>query len=382
MPTTVPTPGDLTKLKNELVQMISPLTTAIAGVNARIVDIDTRLSILENPVEPPPPPPPPPPSEKPLFFQKKLLGGLRLKGEFARGAVTIDFKNKFIYQTGHAQRNEVYKYNLPDVIGTSDDMSTWPILTPIEVIPGWWPSSKGYGGGIYVDNDGELIVAPKVFYDMTPPGVTELYYRSRPATPEVIPVPRQRFAGFMNTVTNNMDYIGGGGYESGQGSAFGPTLAKRDGTVLIDHDFSGTWEKRCPREPDYLAENGKDSWVGLNPRINPTTGKLEGRWCCDRLFGGGLLLEDGFYFFALMAVGPLAYSVQSETFDVDGIMKTYVYRFDKNTYKLLEWTEFPEVGSDAIAGQEIGPDGKIYLNQRNAWRSGMYEVDSAIRIYG
>ena len=401
MPTTVATPNDLTKLENKLVALITPLTAAIAAVNAKLVETDTKLleiskrvTALEaapapDPVPDPDPDPlpdpvpdPVPPPTKPLFFEKKLIGGYKLKGEFARGTITTDFKNRVIYMTGHAQRNEVYKYAMPDNFGTAD-MATWPVLSPIEIIPGWWPSDKGYANGLFVDNDGELWAAPRVFYDMAPPPVTELYPRSNPTQPRVIPVPRQQFAGFMNSIDNTMEYIGGGGYESGQGSAFGPCLAKMDGTPLIYHDFSGTWDKRCPREPNYISEDGKDSWVCLNPRINPETGKLEGRWACDRLFGGGLLLDDGFYFFPLMAVGPVAYRVQSETFDVDGVMQNYVYRFDRNTYKLIDWTPFNDFGtSDAVSGQEIGPDGKIYLARRNAWRSGLYEVDTAVCVYG
>ena len=82
-----------------------------------------------------------------------------------------------------------------------------------------------------------------------------------------------------------------------------------------------------------------------------------------------------------MAVGAVDYAVQSETFDVDGIMQNYVYRYDPVTYKLLEWTPFNDFGNCLVSGQEVGPDGRIYLTQRYSWRSGLYTVDPAIWIY-
>lgn len=439
MPTTVATPGDITKVRAEIAQVAAVAATATAdlakvmsarldGIERRLADVemawvkqvdvnfrqgetnssvadrmddlDKRLRLLEpvtttlRPPVPTTPAPPPttqapvpttttttttraPGADGPLLFQKRVIGGMKLTGEFARGEIAVDEANRMIYQTGHAQRREIYRYEMPDNFG-NEDPDSWPILPIKEIIPAWSPPTEGYVNGLAMDEAGELWIAPRYFYDMAPPRETNLYARS--GAVRNIPVPRQQYSGFLTSQSGKIEYLGGGGYESGQGSAFGPTVTRiADAKPIISFGFNSNWNDRCPREPNYFAHDGKDSWVCLMPRYNEQ-GILEGRWACDRIYGGGIELADGFYFFAWCAVGAVDYAVQSETFDVDGILSTYVYRFDK-TGKLLEWTLMPVVGSQPVVGQDVGRSGRVYLNQRNVWKSGLYKVDSGVRIY-
>ena len=107
-------------------------------------------------------------------------------------------------------------------------------------------------------------------------------------------------------------------------------------------------------------------------------GVLEGRWACDRVFGGGLRLESGIYYWPLMGIGDIAYKRQNLTFAAKN--KTYQYRYDPVSCQLLGWKEMPDLGP--ILGQEISPDGKqIYLCEGDAWKSGVWKADPVLRLY-
>lgn len=420
MTTTVATPGDLKKIREEIAQVAAAMAKAQTEANqaaeARLKLVESALkevvdSVLSNMMQDadlaekvetlerriaaleggpttttsttPVPPTTTTTTTKPVptgssFANMKLIGGFRLSGEFARGEIAVDEEKKLIYQTGHAQRNEVYVYEYTSP-GVGPDINAWPILAIKETLPAWWDTNEGYANGIAIDENGELWAAPRKFYDTSPPKTLRIYGRNSGVI-KTINLPRQQYAGFLTSWRGRLTHLAGGGYESGQGSAFGPTLATMEGEGKINYNFNAAWEARCPREPNYFSLDGKDGWVCVNPRRNPETGVLEGRWACDRIYGGGIELDDGYYFFAHCAVGAVDYAVQSSTFDVDGVLSTYVFRFDRD-YKLQGWTLLPEVESCPVIGQDVGDSGKVYLAQGNAWKGGLYKVDTAVRIY-
>jgi hypothetical protein len=307
----------------------------------------------------------PPSADLPL----ELIGGWRLTGEFARGAIAIDHVGKKIYLVGHAQQNEVYEYDLP-THGTGKDINTWPILKPIRVIPAWW--KDGYANGLAF-HDGKLWAAARKYYDTAPPETMTLFAM----TGETIDIklPRQQFAGFVKSV-GKFPEIGCGGYESGQGAAFGPTLATLEGKKLIDNNFANDWKTREKREPNYHSVDHKDSWVALEPReIN---GVKEGRWACDRIYGGGIRTSTGIYYWPTMGIGDIDYKRQNETFAATNI--TYLYHYDPTTYKLIGWKKLDDIGR--VHGHDISPDGKhFYLCEVHAWKSGLYQTDPVVRLY-
>lgn len=361
---------NLALMDNALSTQIQNVNNSIAGLDARIsviesavAALDARVTTLEAPVEPPPPPPPPP---APAELKLELVGGWRLTGEFARSQLAIDHATMRAFVVGHGQRNEVIEYALP-ARGAGSDYTRWPTVQPTRTIQGWW--SGGYGNGI-VFKDGQLHVAPRMFYDIHPPEVTTIYRQD--GTTQVVNVPRQRFGGFVKGV-NSLE-LGGGGYESGQGSAKGPTLAKMDGTILIDHQQNVTFEQACSREPNYWPHNGQDSWVCWAPRNGV------GKWACDRVTGGGLRFSHGVYFWAYLGIGDLNYDRQNETFAAES--RTYLFHYDPVTYQLKGWKQWAIKPELAVRGQEISPDGKfVYLTRDHAWSSGLYQADPVLEVY-
>lgn len=300
----------------------------------------------------------------------KLLGGWRITGEFAIGGIAIDHVNRKLYMVGHGQRNEVYEYDLPEH-GTGSDPAAWPRVNMVRKIPGWWEG--GYANNLAF-HEGKLWAAPRKFYDMKPPPNLVLFAMS--GETKNIFLPRQEYGGFVKSPGSKFPEVGGGGYESGQGSAFGPTLAKLDGTRLIHHDMSGKWNTREKREPNYYPVGHKDGWTALEPRT--INGKIEGRWACDRIYGGGIRLPTGIYYWPQMGIGDIDYKRQCRTFAATNV--TYQYRYHPESYKLIDWKPFDGLG--AIVGQDISPDGKLlYLNEEHIWKSGIYKVDPALRLY-
>jgi len=272
---------------------------------------------------------------------------------------------------GHGQRQEVYEYDLPEH-GTGSNPASWPRVNIARTIPGWWPEDCYANNLSY--HEGKLCAAPRKFYDMKPPPNLILFAKSGEA--KNVFLPRQEYGGFVKSSGGKFPEVGGGGYESGQGSAFGPTLARLDGTRLIHHDMSGKWDTREKREPNYYPVERKDGWTALEPRT--FNGKKEGRWACDRIYGGGIRLPTGIYYWPQMGVGDIDYKRQNRTFAATDI--TYEYRYHPETYKLLSWKPLPDVGS--IVGQEVSPDGKLlYLNEAFAWQSGIYKADPVLRVY-
>ncbi|MBL8821253.1 MAG: hypothetical protein JNJ77_01605 [Planctomycetia bacterium] len=299
----------------------------------------------------------------------KLLGGWRIAGEFARGGIAIDHANRKLYMVGHAQRNEVYEYELPEH-GIGNDPASWPRVNIVRTIKGWWEGGYANSLAFY---EGKLWAAPRMFYDMKPPRNLVLYAMSG-ETKNVF-LPRQQYGGFVKSA-GKFPEVGGGGYESGQGTSFGPTLGTLDGRKLIHHDFSGKWDTREKREPNYYPVTNKDGWTALMPR--ELNGKKEGRWACDRIYAGGIRLPSGIYYWPSMGIGDIDYNRQNETFAAKNL--TYQYRYNPENYQLIGWKLLPDMG--IVIGQELSPDGKLlYLCIRSIWKSGMYKVDNAVMVF-
>lgn len=295
-----------------------------------------------------------------------------MAGEYLRGSLAMDFANSKAYVGGFAQTAKVNEYQY-GAMGTGSDSSTWPLLAISQVIEPWWDANV-HGGpyGLAMQN-GQLICCPRVFYDMTPPATLTLF--SRNGMQQSVNVPRQQFAGFVKG--HGSLELGGGGYESGQGTSLGPTLATLAGNKLIG-SYGGTWEGRCPRPANYWPHDGKDSWVCLAPRNG------EGRWACDRIWGGGIRHTSGIYYWAWMGTGDLNYARQNECFAASGFDKCYRYRFDPVTYALLGWKEETSMGK--VQGQDISPDGKrLYMVEGAYWvmvnGTPVYRHQSVLKVY-
>ena len=313
----------------------------------------------------------------------RLIGGWRLAQPFALGGLAIDFENKRIFMNGHAQRAEVMEFSLMRTntetgkieevkMGTGDDVSRWPRLDPVKKHDRFWKG--GYAGGLYCA-DNRLWVSPRTFYDMSPPPQFDLYGKNL-GTGEVetmpVKLPRAAFGGGFVKGKPGAMLLGCGGYESGQGSVAGPTLATMDGRILIGQKSHGTmaFEQRELRPTNYWPKAHKNGWTALEPKDGV------GRWACDRIHGGGIWHPRGVCYWALLGTGDIDYARQNETFGA--ATETWLYTYDPQTYDKVEFNIWKH---GHVHGQEAGPDGRIYLLVRNVWQSAEYQTDSAIKVF-
>ena len=335
------------------------------------------------------PTPPPPPSGS---GNRQLIGGWRLAEEYANGAIAIDFSRMKLWMIGDRRLSTIVEYNLP-AMGSGLDLNAWPAVAPVRRIPLFLTPESGqivgpgqeqiYGNGLAYFR-GKLWVAPKVYYDTATPATLRLHAEDGEIL--TLNLPRQRFSGFVKRGPGLDPYVGCGGYESGQGSCSGPTVATLSGQRLLEYGWPGLpganlehWNERAPREPNYSI--AADDWVAWNPRM--VSGELQGRWASDRILGGGLALSDGIWFWPWMGTGELKYANQTYTFAPYELNKTYAYRYHPTTFQFIDYQVLSEFGSSPIGGQELGPDGKIYLAQRDQWNSGnTYATDVALKVYG
>jgi hypothetical protein len=315
----------------------------------------------------------------PVAAGRRLLGGWRLNAPAAVGTLAVDWATRRAFVAGPASEHTVLEFALPANPGAGADPSAWPLLTAARVIPGWWPSSEGYCNGLcWWQND--LWALSRVFYDQAPPEQMTLFALG--GARRTLSLPRQMYSGFVKGLPNSEPLLGCGGYISGQGTASGPTLAKMDGTRLLEFgwpadpgaDFGG-WDARAPREPNYSYAPGHDpSWVCWPPRV--VNGKLEGRWACEEICGGGLRRPEGVTYWPVMGTGQLFYGYQTRCFVAsDAALKTYEYRLDPQTNRPAAW-KATDLG--LVKGQDMDAQGREYLSVTGfPWDS-----SPAIHVYG
>lgn len=356
-----------------------PNNPATNAVGTGRIDAVSAMLNGASPVPAPTPSPAPAPNPTPIPTPPPSSGGRQMVGgwigheEWARGVIAFDHATGRIWVAGHDQIDHVHEYqNLPPM-GTGD-VSTWPILQPVRTIDRWWENIEGsptFPGGLAFFR-GKLWCSPKVFYAASPvQGAGLLSLHALDGDRIDLPLKRQEFSGFVKRAGQE-PLIGCGGYTSGQGSMSGPSLATLDGQVLLRYEWPAMpganlefWNQRAPREPNYFVEGHSDSWVGWEPRT--INGVREGRWASDGIYGGGLLLPDGLKYWPLMGYGELKYAYQSIGFAAEGAIQSYEYTYDPNTYQFQSHRPFAGAW---VKGQEVGPDGTVYLAQR--WLRGNY----------
>jgi hypothetical protein len=307
----------------------------------------------------------------------ELLGGWRLTEPFGRSGLAIDFATgKAFVGSADYQINE---FNLGPM-GLGSNVAQYPQRWVARKHSNFW----GRGNPMGLDfKDGVLWVSPKVHYDTAPINLSlkgkNLATGEITTIPTILPMPG--YGGGFVKGWHSEWLIGCGGYESGQGSRSGPTLATSNSQVLMSKATHGTmnWNEREKRPPNYRVGKyvnnvfvHEDEWIGLNPRNG------EGRWCSDMVYGGGLWHPRGLCYWALLGVGNLAYTHQSEAFAINDAKECWLYTYDPNNFNDVQFSRW---SGGIIHGQHVGPDGLVYLLERDAWISGMYKVDSVIKVY-
>jgi len=308
-----------------------------------------------------------------------------------QGAIAIDFNSMRLWISGAG--GGVQQFNLPAM--NSGDPNGWPRLSPASSITRWWPSTFSGAQGVYPNGlvfwQNKLWVAVRGFYTVDPSATMPMTIYAQDGQTIAINLPQQKFSGFVKRGPGLDPLIGGGGYESGQGSQSGPSLATLSGQRLIEYQWPGMpganlefWNQRAPRETNYRpSDHGtvQDYWVAWLPRT--INGTLQGRWASDMVFGGGLALPDGITYWPWMGTGDLDYAFQIPTFGQT--TQTYQYRYDANNYQFKDFARMQDIGTYPVKGQELGPDGKVYLSVINPWwnqGSTSLWTDVAIKVYG
>ena len=246
-----------------------------------------------------------------------LLGGWRVAMPFCGGGLAIDSKNKRFFTNGFGSADEIMEFSLMQPnpktgaveevkMGKGDNVAKWPRLDPVKKYTRFWEG--GYAGGLFYE-DNCLWVSPRKFYDTSPPLEFSLYGKDL-TTGEVktklVKLPRAAFGGgFVKAKGGKLanTLLGCGGYESGQGSVAGPTLATADGKILINQKNHGTSEfsQRELRPANYWPKDHKNGWMALEPQNGV------GRWACDRIHAGGIWTR------AASAIGPCSAWATSTT---------------------------------------------------------------------
>ena len=322
----------------------------------------------------------PPPAS--TSSSRQQLGGWYLP-QLGHGPIAIDFSRMKLWMVMGAGASQVHEFNLP-AMGTGTNHKAWPQPTFVRSIPCWW--NTGNGNGCYAQGlawwQNKLWMTPRFFYATNGEELKTLTVFAEDGQTINTPLLRQAFAGFVKRGPGLDPYLGSGGYESGQGTRSGPSLATLQGQSLIEYGWPGSpgplvsgkpanWDQRAPREPNYYPVGHVDSWVAWEPRT--INGVLEGRWACDRIQGGGLVLPEGITYWAWQGVGDLDYARQNSTFAA--VDQTSEYYYDSSTFKFTGYARRPEFGAYPVLGQELGPDGKVYLLHGQDWQA-------VIRVYG
>jgi PKD repeat protein len=274
--------------------------------------------------------------------------------------------------TGNNGPGPIREYALPPM-GEGDDPAQWPLVPLTRELPEWQsggsPTTDYCNGLIYWR--GKLWMTFRTFYDMRPDPITHLIAQDGETI--IVPVPRQKFAGFVKRGPGLDPLLGAGGDESGQGASCGPTLATLDGKRLIEYgrpelpgepfgDPMAHWNERAPREPNYNEAFHGDSWLAWEPRM--INGERQGRWAADRVYGGGLVLPEGVCFWPWMGTGTIFYYLQQPTFGIWELRRTPRYIYDPATYAL---DRYERTGLGEVRGHELGPDGAVYLSVLHWW---------------
>lgn len=390
--------------------------------------LEKRVKELENktpvPTVPPVPPTVPPPAPIPTS-ERKLIGGWRIREAFASGNFALHTDGTEILMRGFDPLRGGKFFlvfdikSVPAAQGSVSDMPELPIKRAIDAP--WWDIAKHgdcYGLAHF---EGRYCAFPRKWYDTSPREDCSIFFEDWEERVINFPGPAdaQRFDGFVKGKPGTIPLLGGGAYDSGQGSVLGPTAGTMAGEVKLVYenpDMPGAnlenWNKRAPRPANYIpfvrtwwdSSMGprvphpdvnqddarftwnsqtnywkgqvKDSWPAWMPR--EVNGKMEGRWASDVLEGGGLILPEGVCYWPRFGTGMIDYNLQSLCFAQS--WQTWECRYDPHTWKLTGMYHCPSLG--LIVGQDQDAQGNIYLMEANGWKGDTpYIVDPVLKVF-
>ena len=339
----------------------------------------------------------------------ELLGGYRLQSDFAsEGLALIRDVDGFVVQAiagANAQTSAVNVYDLGVPFSAGNDATHYPILTPIrkwsvvELFPRFPAGQNLRDVTVTSTAEGyEIAGIGRVYYNTSPRAFTQINLRkifnngtTLGATREIaVDLPEQEFSGFIKHDSSALDVqeIGAGAYDSGQGSVAGLSYAiQRSGSwqrALTPPGFGDLTSPRLPRDAEYSCTDGA-SWVCLPP----VAGK--GIWSTERIGGGGVQYGNNLLFIAMLGYGERNYAKQTYTFGDASQDKAVAYFFkaDSTTGKMefQSYDRWVHANSgEPVLGVALGrvrgnSDLLLFVVKSMAWKAGAYQDGSVLQIF-
>lgn len=364
----------------------------------------------DNEIVTPGSPPPAPPAVASVAAHFELIGGVRLASDYASDGLALvtdtDGMVVEIIAGAHVHSSSLHVYDVRGGIGSGGTASAYPVLTPLRtwlvstLFPRWIAGQNLRDVAVVRTANGyELAGIGRVFYNTAPRPVTQINVRELLSngtvlgTAREIPVnlPEQEFTGFIKheSSTNDFSAIGGGAYDSGQGSLGGLSYATRDGTGqwtrrLTPPAFGDLLTPRLPRDTSYSCPDGID-WVC----IPPVAGR--GVWSTERMSGGGVRFGQTVMFIPTLGYGERRYSRQTNTFGDPAQDRAVAYFFRQPT----DTSAIEFVGYDrwafAAAGEPVlgvalgrlrGIAGTLlFVVKANAWGDGAVRTAPVLQVF-
>jgi hypothetical protein len=340
----------------------------------------------------------------------QLLGGYRLQVEYAsEGLGLIRDADGYVVEAvagAHAQSNALHLYDLRQAFGAGSDAAAYPVVAPKRTwsVPDLFPrmmsgqtirdvaiipTSTGY----------DLAGIGRVYYNTSPRATTQINVRTLSADGATmgaareiaVNLPEQEFSGFIKSLTPSTDLqaIGAGAYDSGQGSVGGLSYAVQGGANtwtrrLTPPGFGDLTSPRLPRDANYSCDD-PPSWVCLPP-VNG-----QGVWSTERIGGGGVRYGDNVLFIPMLGGGARSYARQSYTFGDPAQDRAFAYFFKENaatgavTFASYGRWVHAAPGEQVVGvalGRMRGVTGDLlFVAKSYAWETGRYKVGSVVQVF-
>ncbi|TWT51913.1 hypothetical protein [Allorhodopirellula solitaria] len=307
----------------------------------------------------------------------ELMGGYIVPQVFSNPGLAIDFQTQRVYAGSRNNEQSINVYDLP-AMGSGDDVSAWPRLTKVDVIPQFWetvPSTEAtHPNGLEI-RDGRLWVSPRGWYTIMPRPFLRIFGKSLSnGTVETkdIPVATQAYGGGFLKGHPSKWLIGAGGYMSGQGGVAGPTAATADGEILLSQVDFGLldFEAREKRPPTLSPVSGVDTWQSMVPRGDV------GAWGSDAAIAGGIWTDRGLCYWPRLHTGEADYYSGGGKFS--GPNETWLYTYDPFSFDGVQYQKWSH---GEVIGHELGEDGLVYLLINDAYQAGKYAVHDVIKVF-
>lgn len=276
----------------------------------------------------------------------QLLGGWRLRSDYAsEGLALVRDAQGYVVEAiagAHVYDHAVHVFELRQGWGAGGDQNAYPALAPLrtwtveQLFPRWIAGQNLRDVTAVTTPAGyELAGIGRVFYNTAPRPTTQINVRELrdggttlgPAREIAVNLPEQEFSGFIkhDDSRRDLDAIGAGAYDSGQGSVGGLSYAVRQASgtwtrLLEPPPFGDLESPRLPRDANYSCTDGT-SWVCIPPANGV------GVWSTERVAGGGARIGRNVLFLPTLGYGDRSYARQSYTFGDPALDQAVAYWF-------------------------------------------------------